>query len=83
MQVSFNRHLGNCYLKDTASFFQHWAGLAAKNQVIIHYIKMNPWKGYNLQRRIRFSLRNWLNFANLLNFLLVSPCENWSRLKTF
>ena len=27
--VNFNRQSLNCYLKDNASFFQHWAGLTA------------------------------------------------------
>ena len=29
--VSFNMQPWNCYLKDTASFFQHWVGLTGNS----------------------------------------------------
>ena len=40
--VSFNRQLWNCCLKDTASFFQHWAGLAANSCNVFIILKLQP-----------------------------------------
>ena len=66
--LSFNRQPWNCCLKDTGSFFnivRAWLQI----HICIHYIKIiarniNPQKGHNLKRGIRFSLRNCLTILH-------------------
>ena len=53
--LSFNRQLWSCYLKDTASFFQHWAGLAANSCNVFIILKWIHGKFTNSEEELDFS----------------------------